>query len=93
MEDHRNKPNSANTRTQIRNEADLLLFSYYRNHQPLGNKVQDAYYIQIEMQTMTAADISANRKVSIPCISTYKPAEFTIISIESLPKKVSQNQE
>jgi uncharacterized protein len=86
MEEYSNRQNTAATWTQIRTDADLFLYSYFRNHKLLGNKPQQAYYIQIGPQTMTNADISANRRILIAGVAVYKPAEFTNIRIEINPK-------
>jgi len=90
MEEYSNRQNTAATWTQIRNDADLFLYSYFRNRKLLGNKLQEAYYIQIGPQTMTNSDISANRKILITGVAEYKPAEFTIIRIETNPKNTSK---
>lgn len=90
MDDHRHRPNTASTWTQISNEVDQLLYSYFRNGKLLGSKPREAYYIQIGMQTMTQADIAANRKILTAGISLQKPAEFTIIRVESIPKTTAK---
>lgn len=90
METHRNKPNTASTWTQISNETDQFLYVYFRNGKLLGSKPRDAYYIQIGMQTMTQADIEANKKILIAGVSVQKPAEFTIIRVETTTKMVSK---
>jgi phage tail sheath protein FI len=90
MEEYSNKQNTEATWTLVRSEADLFLYNYFRNRKLLGNKPQQAYYIQIGPQTMTNADISANRRILIAGVSVYKPAEFTIIRIETNPKNTSK---
>ena len=90
METHRNKPNTASTWTKISNEVDQFLYVYFRNGKLLGSKPRDAYYIQIGMQTMTQADIEANKKILIAGVSVQKPAEFTIIRVETTTKMVSK---
>lgn len=90
MEEHRNEPNTTTTWAQIRNEVDRFLYGYFRNGKLLGSKPQEAYFIQIGMQTMTQADISANRKVLIAGISVQKPAEFVSITVETSSKSVSR---
>jgi phage tail sheath protein FI len=87
MEQYRNKPNTEDTWTSIKNEAENLLYTYYKNRKLVGNKPQEAYFIKIGLQTMTAADIQANKKILITGISEYKPAEFKVITIETLPLK------
>jgi phage tail sheath protein FI len=90
MEVYSNRQNTAATWTQIRSDANLFLYSYFRNHKLLGKKPQQAYFIQIGPQTMTNADISANRRILMAGVAVYKPAEFTIISIEINPKNMSK---
>jgi phage tail sheath protein FI len=90
MDEYSNKQNTEATWTLVRSEADLFLYNYFRNRKLLGNKPQQAYYIQIGPQTMTNADISANRRILIAGVSVYKPAEFTIIRIETNPKNTSK---
>jgi phage tail sheath protein FI len=87
MEQYRNKPNTEDTWTSIKNEAENLLYTYYKNRKLVGNKPQEAYFIKIGLQTMTEADIQANKKILITGISEYKPAEFKVITIETLPLK------
>ena len=87
MEQYRNKPNTEDTWTSIRSEAENLLYTYYKNRKLVGNEPQEAYFINIGLQTMTAADILANKKILIAGFSEYKPAEFKVITIETLPLK------
>lgn len=90
MEVYSNRQNTEATWTQIRSDANLFLYSYFRNHKLLGKKPQQTYFIQIGPQTMTNADISANRRILMAGVAVYKPAEFTIISIEINPKNPSK---
>lgn len=90
MEEYSSRQNTATTWTQIRTDADLFLYSYFRNHKLLGNKPQQAYFIQIGPQTMTNADISANRRILMAGVAVYKPAEFKNIRIEINPKNTSK---
>ena len=87
MEQYRNKPNTEDTWRSIRSEAENLLYTYYKNRKLVGNEPQEAYFINIGLQTMTAADILANKKILIAGFSEYKPAEFKVITIETLPLK------
>jgi len=89
MESHRNKPNTAATWAEITNEVDQFLYVYFRNGKLLGSKPKEAYYVQIGMQTMTQTDILANRKILLAGLSIQKPAEFTIIRVETTPKTSS----
>lgn len=85
MDEYRNKPNTEDTWTSIRSEADNFLYTYYRKKKLIGNQPQEAYFVKIGLQTMTAADIQANKKILIAGFSEYKPAEFKVITIETLP--------
>jgi phage tail sheath protein FI len=87
MEEYRNKPNTEDTWTSIKNEAENFLFPYYKKGRLVGKKPQEAYFINIGSQTMTAADIQANKKILIAGFSESKPAEFKVITIETLPLK------
>jgi phage tail sheath protein FI len=87
MEEYRNKPSIEETWTSIRSEAENLLYLYYKKKKLAGNKPQEAYFIKIGLQTMTAADIAANKKILIVGFSEYKPAEFMIITIETQPQR------
>jgi phage tail sheath protein FI len=93
MDDYRNKPSAEATWTNIKNEANSLLYGYFRNQKLAGNKPQEAYYIQIGAQTMTAADIAANRKILVAGVAVTKPAEFMMITVESLPKRGSSKND
>lgn len=55
MEEYRNKPNTEDTWTAIKNEAENFLFPYYKKGRLVGNKSQEAYFINIGLQTMTSA--------------------------------------
>ncbi len=91
MEEYRNKPNTEETWASIRNEAENLLYTYYKKKKLIGNKPSEAYFIKIGLQTMTAADIKANRKVLNVGFSEYKPAEFMLITIETQPMRKAEN--
>lgn len=87
MEQYRNQINTEDTWTSIKNEAENFLYPYYRKGRFAGSKTQDAYFVKIGVQTMTASDIQANKKILIAGFSEYKPAEFQTITIETIPLK------
>jgi len=69
---------------KIRAEADAFLYSYYKNGKLIGVKPEQAYFLQMGLQTMTGQDIAAGKKILLAGIAERKPSEFTIIKIESL---------
>jgi phage tail sheath protein FI len=85
MDQYRNQPNTEETWTSIRSEAENFLYTYYRKKKLIGNQPKEAYFIKIGLQTMTASDIQANKKILIAGFSEYKPAEFMILTIETIP--------
>ena len=87
MEEYRYRPNKEDTWTSIRNDADNLLYTYYKKRKLIGNRPQEAYFIKIGLQIMTVEDIAANKKVLIAGFSEFKPAEFMIITIETEPMR------
>lgn len=83
LERYRNKPNLDESWAAIRGEADNFLLSYFRKGRLVGSKPQEAYFVSIGVQTMTAADIQANKKIMMAGFSENKPAEFKVITIET----------
>ena len=84
-----NKPNTQATWTQIKGEAENILFAYYKNGQLMGNKPEQAFFVKMGIETMTATDI-ANRKMILQVgIATVKPAEFKIFLLRKLIQRVN----
>lgn len=77
-----NQPNTATTWAQVKLAADNLLYQYFSAGKLMGTKKEQAYYIKMGTETMTAADIAAHKLVLEYGIAIVKPAEFTINRIE-----------
>lgn len=69
---------------KIWNEAEMFLFPLFRSGKLAGMKASQAYFIKIGLQSMTAQDIAANKKVLIVGYAAMKPVEFEIIRIERM---------
>ena len=79
------QPNNAATWIQVKAAAENMLYTYFLNGKLMGTKKEQAFYIKMGTETMTAADIAAGKRILICGVALYKPAEFTIIKIEKLP--------
>jgi phage tail sheath protein FI len=79
-----NAPNTQAIWTQIKGEAENILLGYYRNGILMGTKQEQAFFVKMGNETMTASDI-ANRKMILQVgAAMVKPAEFKIIVIEKI---------
>ena len=67
---------------QIRQEADDILYGYFKRGKLSGTTKNQAYFIKIGLETMTASDIRNQKKVLVAGIAIQKPGEFVIIRIE-----------
>ncbi len=76
------EPNTAATWTQIKTAADNYLYTYFRDGKLLGAKKEQAFYVKMGTETMTAADIANKKMILIAGIATVKPAEFIVIRVE-----------
>jgi len=77
-----NKPNTQTTWTQIKGEAQTILLGYYRNGILMGTKPEEAFFIKMGNETMTANDIANHKMILQAGVATVKPAEFKILIIE-----------
>lgn len=68
---------------KIRAEANNFLFTFYKNGKLVGKKPAEAYFVTIGLQSMTAQDIALKKKVLLAGFAEFKPAEFTIIKVET----------
>lgn len=66
---------------KIENAAENLLYPYFLNGQLLGSQKDQAYFIKLGMETMTAADIANKKMILLVGIATIKPSEFHIITV------------
>jgi phage tail sheath protein FI len=79
-----NRPNIQTTWTEIKGQADSILLSYFRSGALMGTKPQDAYFLKMGVETMTATDIGNGKMILQAGVATLKPAEFKIITIEKI---------
>ena len=77
-----NKPNTQETWTQIKGEAQTILLGYFRNGILLGTKPEEAFFIKMSNETMTQSDIANHKMILQAGIAMVKPAEFKILIIE-----------
>jgi phage tail sheath protein FI len=76
------RPNTAATWVQIRSAAEDVLSRYFRDGKLKGNKASEAYFVKMDISTMTSADITNKRMILLAGIAIVKPAEFTLLVIE-----------
>ena len=76
-----NQPNNQQTWIKIKAAAEDLLYRYYSSGKLLGSQKEQAYFIKMGMETMTAADIANKKMVLIVGIANREPAEFHIITV------------
>lgn len=77
-----NRPNTTATWMQIRSAAEDMLNRYFRDGKLHGNKASEAYFVKMDVSTMTSADIANKRMILLAGIAIIKPAEFTLLVIE-----------
>jgi phage tail sheath protein FI len=77
-----NQPNTAATWIQIKAAAENILYTHFLNGKLLGTKKEQAFYVKMGTETMSAADIAARKMILIAGIATVKPAEFVLIRVE-----------
>ena len=75
-----NQPNTQPTWIKIKAAAEDLLYRYYRSGQLLGSQKEQAYFIKMGIETMTAADIANKKMILIVGIANRQPAEFHVIT-------------
>ncbi|MBL7743459.1 MAG: hypothetical protein JNN00_08310 [Chitinophagaceae bacterium] len=85
MDNYAGQPNTEATWSNIRSEANNLLYTFFRDGRLKGVDRHEAYYINIGQQSMTATDIDTGRKILIVGYAAVKPAEFDTIRIERSP--------
>jgi len=78
------KPNTQATWTQIKGEAQTILLGYYRNGILMGTKPEEAFFVKMGNETMTATDIANHKMILQVGIAIVKPAEFKIIVVEKI---------
>ena len=78
------QPNTAATWAQIKGTAEGFLYTYYLNGKLMGTKKEQAFYVKMGTETMTAADVANKKMILVAGIAVLKPAEFTLIRVEKL---------
>jgi len=84
MDKYVTSPNTSTTWTQIKNEINNLLMSYFRAGKLIGTKPEQAYFTKIGQDTMTSADIAKGKMILLVGIATIRPAEFNLLKIERI---------
>jgi len=79
-----NKSNTQATWTQIKGEAQTILLGYFRNGILMGTKPEDAFFVKMGIETMTATDIANHKMILQAGVAMVKPAEFKLIIIEKI---------
>lgn len=77
-----NQPNTAATWIQVKGAAENILYTYFLNGKLTGTKKEQAFYVKMGTETMTATDIANKKMILVAGIATVKPAEFVIIRVE-----------
>jgi phage tail sheath protein FI len=83
MNEYRNSANNASTWAVIKGKVSSLLLSYFNGGKLLGTKPSEAFFIRMDNTTMTPLQITANTKVLLVGIATKKPADFSIIRVQT----------
>jgi phage tail sheath protein FI len=78
------QPNTAATWIQVKAAAENILHTYFLNHTLMGTKKEQAYYVKMGTETMSAADLASKKMILVAGIATVKPAEFIIIRVEKM---------
>lgn len=82
LEKYRNEKSAEAVWKQIRQEADDILYGYFKRGKLSGTTKNQAYFIKIGLETMTAIDIRNQKKILLAGIAIQKPGEFVMIRIE-----------
>ncbi len=82
LENYKTEKSVESVWKQIRQEADDILYGYFKRGKLSGTTKNQAYFIKIGLETMTASDIRNQKKVLVVGIAIQKPGEFVIIRIE-----------
>lgn len=82
LEKFRNEKSDETVWKEMRRLAEDVLFNYFQKGKLAGTKKDQAYFIKIGLETMTAADIKAQKKILLAGLAIHKPGEFIIIRIE-----------
>ena len=84
MDKYVTSPNTRTTWTQVKNETDNLLLSYFRAGKLMGTKPEQGYFTKIGQDTMTSADIAHGKMMLLVGIATIRAAEFDLLKIERM---------
>lgn len=81
---HTKEINSEAVWVQIRKEATDVLMSYYTTGKLMGTKPEQAFFVKMGNETMTATDIINHKMILLYGIAISKPAEFITGTIVAL---------
>jgi len=83
LDKYKNASNDKTTWAKIKLEAENYLYSYFKDGKLAGKITSQAYFVQMDLQTMTMQDIETGKKILVAGIAIIKPSEFSVIRIES----------
>jgi SOS-response transcriptional repressor LexA len=69
---------------KVKAGVNSILYRNYRNGLLTGTKIEEAYFVKCNAQTMTQKDIADGRLVLIAGYALLKPAEFEIRRFERI---------
>ncbi len=75
------EPNAEPLWARMRGAVELFLFEQWRAGALVGSKPDQAYFVRIGRDTMTAAHLAAGRLIMQVGVAPVKPAEFVILRI------------
>ena len=67
---------------RVRETANDLLLSHWRNGELAGGKAEEAFYVRCGPDTMTQQDLDNGRLILIVGIAPVAPAEFVVLRLE-----------
>ena len=86
MNKYISQPNTETTWAKIRGEASTLLYQYFRQGKFVGTKAPQAFFVKMDMTTMTSNDIANKKMILLYGIALIKPSEFTYSRIEKVTR-------
>ena len=84
MDRYVNQSNTPETWKKLKSEATNILYSYFKSQQLVGLKPEQAFYVKIGYDTMTAEDIKSGNMILLVGIATVRPAEFEMLRFERM---------
>jgi hypothetical protein len=71
-------PNDVNTWTKLKLATEGFLYRAWQNGALLGSRPQEAYFVKVDLTTMTQNDINGGRTIMSFGGAAVKPAEFIV---------------